>query len=337
MPKPYQGFSAPLERAGAVAAPVLRALREDLRALGYLHSGITGTWTDQLDDAVQAIRLDLTHAKAPAVVKAYNAAGKVLAQPVDHGVTAVEPALATIIAQMAADPAFVKLPRSDDPAAANKAAVDRVKTIFNGIAPTPFLLAMFRQESASRHFYVPTASNADAYVVTGLDRNDKTAPKRITSRGYGLGQYTIFHHPPTKVERDSFILDPKQNVSTAYAELREKMDKFVINQADDRMAEFPLSPLRLCKYDKSDARYMKDCRACAAAAPKRTINTGDSLYAGSATKFGPSQYYADTSYTNVPDRRKLGCDWPYAARRYNGSGINSFHYQFRILKNLLLV
>lgn len=336
MPRPYQGISTPLDRASAAPPPAIRALREDLRALGYLHSGITTNWGDSLDDAVQALRLDLTHAKAPAAVKAYNADGKVLALP-PAGVAAVEPAFADMIAKMVADPALVKLPRSADPAAANKAALDKVKAIKSGIAPTPFMLAMFRQESASKHFYIPTASNGDDYVVTGLDRNDKTAPKRITSRGYGLGQYTIFHHPPTKTERDSFILDPKQNVSTAYAELREKMDKFVVGEADDRMAEFPLSLLRMCKYDKTDARYLNDCRACAADAPKRTINTGDPVYPGSSIKFGPSQYYADASYSNVPDRRKLGCDWPYAARRYNGSGINSFHYQFRILKNLLVV
>jgi hypothetical protein len=36
----------------------------------------------------------------------------------------------------------------------------------------------------------------------------------------------------------------------------------------------------------------------------------------------------------VPDRAKLGCDWPYAVRRYNGSGVNSYHYQYQVLQRL---
>jgi hypothetical protein len=31
----------------------------------------------------------------------------------------------------------------------------------------------------------------------------------------------------------------------------------------------------------------------------------------------------------------LQCDWPYATRRYNGGGPNSFNYQAIVLKNLL--
>jgi hypothetical protein len=36
----------------------------------------------------------------------------------------------------------------------------------------------------------------------------------------------------------------------------------------------------------------------------------------------------------VPVRKNIGCDWPYAIRRYNGAGINSYHYQAKVLKNL---
>jgi hypothetical protein len=36
----------------------------------------------------------------------------------------------------------------------------------------------------------------------------------------------------------------------------------------------------------------------------------------------------------VPDRAALGCDWPYAVRRYNGSGVDSYHYQFQVLERL---
>jgi hypothetical protein len=37
----------------------------------------------------------------------------------------------------------------------------------------------------------------------------------------------------------------------------------------------------------------------------------------------------------VPDRKQFGCDWPYAARRYNGSGVNSYHYQAQVLLRIL--
>jgi hypothetical protein len=37
----------------------------------------------------------------------------------------------------------------------------------------------------------------------------------------------------------------------------------------------------------------------------------------------------------VPDRADFQCDWPYAVRRYNGGGPNSFNYQAIILLNLL--
>lgn len=37
----------------------------------------------------------------------------------------------------------------------------------------------------------------------------------------------------------------------------------------------------------------------------------------------------------MPDRAAFGCDWPYAVRRYNGSGINSYHYQAQVLRRLV--
>src|SRR5208337_3819783 len=97
------------------------------------------------------------------------------------------------------------------------------------------------------------------------DANYRQNPERITSRGYGIGQYTLFHHPPTAEEVAGIMLDPSKNVLKAIGELREKFDRFVngpASEADDRQAEFGNGPLRLCKYSSDDARYMKDCRQC---------------------------------------------------------------------------
>ena len=35
-------------------------------------------------------------------------------------------------------------------------------------------------------------------------------------------------------------------------------------------------------------------------------------------------------------RRNFECDWPYAVRRYNGSGPNSYSYQALVLKKRLV-
>ena len=59
------------------------------------------------------------------------------------------------------------------------------------------------------------------------------------------------------------------------------------------------------------------------------------FFKGSEHVFEPTQYYKKANYDSVPIRKNIGCDWPYAVRRYNGSGINSYHYQTIILKNLL--
>jgi len=50
-----------------------------------------------------------------------------------------------------------------------------------------------------------------------------------------------------------------------------------------------------------------------------------------------TEYYdlSGPAYRNSPLPSDIGCDWPYAVRRYNGSGINSYHYQVRVLQHLL--
>jgi hypothetical protein len=107
-------------------------------------------------------------------------------------------------------------------------------------------------------------------------------------------------------------------------------------RADDRQAEFGRGTLRLCKYAAGDPRYMTDCRGCLAAAGKTDIRAGVTrFYAGASRLYEPTQYHARTEYTDVPARNEIGCDWPYAVRRYNGGGVDSYHYQTQVLLRVL--
>jgi hypothetical protein len=191
------------------------------------------------------------------------------------------------------------------------------------------------------HFREPAGDDEDTFIVVGLDRNGTGPAKQyaITSRGYGAGQYTLFHHPPTAEEVQQVMLDPAKNVLKAIAELKNKLDHFVIakrSRADDRMVELGSGPLQLCKYAGGDPRYMKDCKACAVASGTAAIDPGVTpLYAGTNDVYRVTQYYNPAPFKTVPMRAKLGCDWPYAVRRYNGSGVNSFWYQGMVLKHLV--
>ncbi|MEE3347963.1 MAG: hypothetical protein VX186_07380 [Nitrospinota bacterium] len=56
-------------------------------------------------------------------------------------------------------------------------------------------------------------------------------------------------------------------------------------------------------------------------------------YKGSKNTFKKTQYHPGF-YEDVPIRKNFLCDWPYAMRSYNGSGVNSYNYQARVLKHL---
>jgi hypothetical protein len=137
------------------------------------------------------------------------------------------------------------------------------------------------------------------------------------------------------------MLDVGRNLSEAMRELRKKFDHFVVSQdpetcAHDRLAEIGGVPLRVCKYEPGDPGYLKDCMACLLNAGMTTIRAGSTpVYDGAELRFEPTQYYKEADYRDVPVRKNIGCDWPYAMRRYNGSGLNSYHYQVRVLKHLL--
>ncbi|HWJ74865.1 MAG TPA: peptidoglycan-binding domain-containing protein [Kaistia sp.] len=317
-------------------------LQRDLRALGYLAGGLDGSFGEATARAIRALKIDLVlndgnsrGGDGPAPVKVRNYARGRAVTPGDT----VDAVLIAIIAEMIGDPAFPKIPSSEDPAGENTQAMATLAQLSGVGVPMPFLFAMMLQESGRRHFNVPKSGGLDAFLLMGLDRNDDERPDRITSRGYGIGQYTLFHHPARPEEIAALIRDPVHNISRAIAEFAEKFGRFVVgpdDRADDRTAENPLLRLRLCRYVKGDARYMTDCRACARAARPVTIRAGVPLYPGSNQTYRATPYYPSADYGSVPDRSDFGCDWPYAARRYNGSGINSFHYQVRVLRNLFL-
>lgn len=254
----YRGRTDVISRSAAVSDAVVRTLQRDLRGLGYLHDGIDGKRGAGLDHAVRAIRIDLCNPALSPVIATANADGMVAAAPAS-GDAAVEPALADCIGRLVDDPAIVKLPASADAVADNRRIMAAFRAIRSNRVPIPFLAAMFRQESGGRHFAQPTANNSDAFVVIGLDRNDGGRPERVTSRGYGLGQFTIFHHPPTAAERTAFIDDPVDNVQSAIAEFRSKFDSAVHAKgssegADDFRVEHPLRKPSLCRYASDDPR-----------------------------------------------------------------------------------
>lgn len=335
MARTYQQVGLVLGRGHADKAMV-KALQRDLRALGYLRRGIDGDFGAGTEAAVRSLQFDLLNndgigpdGRAPVAVRDFNK-GRVAASS-----GTVDAALAACIDELMTADAVQKVPRAADAAGANKRALAQVLEAMSKEAPTPFLVAMVQQESGGKHFAEPSARDEDDFVTVGLDRNK--GPDQITSRGYGIGQHTLFHHPPSKDEVDKHIADPVGNVAKAYAELRHKFDRFLLgaDAADDRKAEHAQAVLRLCKHDAASVLYMRDCAACAKAASKVRIASGDPVHAGAALQYAPSTYYASADYDGVPARADFACDWPYAIRRYNGGGINSYHYQARVLLNLL--
>jgi hypothetical protein len=340
----YRKRGLAVRRGGAgVSEEQIRDLQRDLREVGYLKKGIDGRFGPGTDRAVRALQWDLLHndgrstggdGNAPVRVLDFNR-GRVV------GVTGtVDQGLARCIADMVADPDFPVLPKADDPRAENARILQVMTELSSKQVPIPFVMGILKQESGLKHCNEPSRNDEDTYITVGLDTN-ASEKHIITSRGYGAGQYTLFHHPPRKEEIDDFMLDVEKNLRKAMAELREKFDHFVNGatsgtRADDRLAEYGVGPLRSCTYRTDDPRYLKDCRQCMVDTGQRDMRDGVTpLYQGSKFRFGPTEYYGKADYDSVPIRKKVPCDWPYAVRRYNGAGINSYHFQVRVLKNVL--
>ena len=317
-------------------------LQGDLRSLGY-HSGpIDGIFGSGTTKAIMALQFDLQNNSGSSTAKPGDGSAPVAVQNYNNGAVTsqtgiLDQPLASCIAAMLTDSAFPKVPSSTDPSGDNQAALAAIAAISPPQVPIPFLMQVFIQESGQQHFQVPSTNNTDNFVTIGLDRNHPSSQTAITSRGYGIGQYTLFHHPPTQSEVDGVIRDPVQNAVAAIQELLLKFNIYVIgpsSTADDRIAEFGRGPLRLCQYQPADPKYLRDCANCCVSADKVNIVAGVTpVIAGSPATYEKTQYHIG-SYNNVPNRATIPCDWPYAMRRYNGSGPDSYAYQAEVLKRI---
>jgi peptidoglycan hydrolase-like protein with peptidoglycan-binding domain len=323
----------------------VRDLQHDLRSLGYLKAGIDGQFGPGTELAVMALQHELLKnhgtgkdGDAPVKLTDYNR-GRVWSV---NG--RVDQKLAACISDMLDDNSFPKLPYAVDAKAENQKIAVQIASLSSQLVPTPFLLAVLNQESGLKHYHEPCTADDDTFIVVGLDRNSSGSAKgyAVTSRGYGAGQYTLFHHPPTAAEVQEVMLDPANNVLMAISELREKFDHFVMagrsqgSSAQDRIAEFGNGGLRLCRYGPDDDHHMRDCKMCAVRAGVQSIVPGVTpFYAGAGGVYATTQYYSPAPVTTVPARADFRCDWPYATRRYNGSGVNSYWYQALVLNHLL--
>ena len=333
-----------IERGGTGATEQqVRDLQRDLRQLGYLKRGIDGRFGKASEMAVKALQFDLLHNDGRSARNDGNAPVSILDLNRGRIVTvtgSVDPGLASCISDMLDEPNFPALPKADDPKAENSKIVSLMEGMPSEEVPIPFIMGILQQESGLKHYNEPSRNDEDTYIVIGLDTN-ASEKYIITSRGYGAGQYTLFHHPPKKEEVEDFMLDVAKNLRKAVWVLREKFDSFVTGatsgtRADDRLVEYGSGPLRLCKYSAGDPRFMKDCKQCMVDAGQQKIKEGATpTYQGSSFKFVPTECYGSASYDSVPIRKNVPCDWPYAARRYNGAGINSYHYQTIGLRNIL--
>ncbi len=324
-------------RRDSAAMDMVREAQRHLRALGYLKRGIDGKFGPGTEQAVRSLQFDLIHTDdtandtpAPVSIRNYNK-GRMTDM---SGI--LNPNTAACIQDILNDERFILLPYSEDPESEN-AKIDQIEP---ESVPMPFLKVILQQESGMRQFQVPRDDDEDNFILIGLDRNDEDHPDHITSRGYGAGQYTLFHHPPMQEEVDDFMISVVRNVAKAAEELRGKFDGFVNGKdsntrADDRIEEFGTGALRLCKYQSDDPRYLTDCRQCAIDAGETNIIADETrFYEGSSRIYKITKYHKDRRLTGVPVRQNIGCDWPYAVRRYNGSGVNSYWYQSKVLLRL---
>jgi hypothetical protein len=330
-----------LTAGSAGASPQqIKDLQRDLRRLGYLRAGVDGVFGNGTTLAVRALQHDLLHNDGSS--RQNDGLAPVRVMDFNRGVTdvtgAADQTLVESISAMLDAADFPQLPFVDDPVAENQRILAQLRAAPPTGVPAAFLLGILIQETNLKHFHEPSGNDEDNFIVVGLDfgSNENFV---VTSRGYGAGQYTLFHHPPAPQEVTDLMLNVTKNVQRAAAELRNKFDRFVngpADTADDRLSEIGTRPLHPCKFPESDPRFFTDCRQCLQDAGAQDLVAGITpLFAGSTQTYQPTTLRRSfTAYRDVPVRKEIGCDWPYAIRRYNGGGMDSYHYQAQVLLNI---
>lgn len=320
------------------------ALQRDLRTLGYLYMGIDGLYGSATTMAVRALQYDLLHndgmcthgrpARAPVAMTAFNRTEEGAFRVREVNGICDQP-LAQALAALMEDPRVGHIPECPDPKSQNAAAEDCIAHMDGTKVPPAFALALARQESGGMHFRNCTG---DHFLTVGFEHQDPAHPERITARSYGLGQYTLFHQPPG-AEELAGITEPERNIGMICSMLSYKFDNFILGGTRDatsldRIAVHGKAPLRHCKYAAGDPNYQKDCATCLRNMDKINIRHGTPIYPGAQVFWHITAFYSTSDYTDVPDPAAFPCDWPYAVRRYNGAGLNSYHYQAHVLQNL---
>ncbi len=303
------------------------ALQRDLGDLGYFAGEADGRFEAATRDAVIALQLDLLAASG--VIAGFNQSRVTAADGI------VDDGLVDCIAALIAAPDVAKLPRAADPAAANAQARKALGLGPLGGVPSAFLQAWL-DLAGDGHFRV-----SDGLIRLVLERGDAAAPQRITARRYGLAGYRLDHHPPTAAEVAAVIVDPIGNAGQAAAALEAAFGALPVRRriagaagSDDRDAEHPILDLRPCRYPPQDPRFLRDCRACAAAAGTVAIVGGAPVYYRAALTYLPTASWPVADRAGVPRRADFLCDWPYAIRRAAGDGIDSYHAQAAMLQGL---
>src|SRR5437868_7834679 len=113
----YQQPGLTIQRASAASVDAVRELQRDLRALGYLRSGIDGSFGSGTEAAVRSLQFDLLHdlgspaddGKPPVAIGAFNG---VAGPPVTAVNGVMDQAFASCIVAMLSDPRITPLPCS---------------------------------------------------------------------------------------------------------------------------------------------------------------------------------------------------------------------------------
>lgn len=239
-----------------------------------------------------------------------------------------------VLQDMSKSPSLARLSPALNPSKGNQAMKERLSGYLNSKFPTPLVMAVLTQETNLKWY------RKDGYPLVGLDYNSDE-DYIITSRGLFYSQRTIFSYPISKKEFDS-MNDLESDMEFFFDHIFGKYQNFVVSSSakarDDlrySVPEFKDLDLRGCKYEESDSKYMKDCKACLKECPSKDYLMGDSLLGNGRWIIKPTHYHRIQDYEGFPDFHHFPCDYVFTIRRYNGSGINSFHYLMRVLAHLL--